>query len=69
MLARVAGQQPGIDLAYRSESPMQRFLSRHGEMRKLIQLRCHHLTAIADRPACVRAFQAWRGAAGVTHAT
>ena len=46
----------------------QRFLSSHGQIHNLFQLRRHLLTARDHRAARDRAFQRWRDVAGVVHA-
>ena len=46
----------------------QRFLSSHGQIYNLFQLRRHLLTANNHRSARERAFQTWRDVAGVTRA-
>ena len=53
---------------FKSVRHAQQFLSSHGQIHNLFQLRRHRLTAIDHRAARDRAFQAWRDVASVTHA-
>jgi putative transposase len=53
---------------FKSARHAQRFLSSHGQIHNLFQLRRHLLTANDHRAARDRAFQTWRDVAGVTHA-
>ena len=53
---------------FKSARHAQRFLSSHGQIHNLFQLRRHRLTAVDHRTARDRAFQAWRDVAGVTRA-
>ncbi|MFZ1425780.1 MAG: IS6 family transposase, partial [Geminicoccaceae bacterium] len=53
---------------FKSARHAQRFLSSHGQIHNISQLRRHLLTAIDHRAARDRAFQTWRDVAGVTRA-
>ena len=53
---------------FKSARHAQRFLSSHGQIHILFQLRRHLLTANDHRIARDRAFQTWRDVAGVTRA-
>jgi putative transposase len=53
---------------FKSARHTQRFLSSHGQIHNLFQLRRHLLTANDHRAARDRAFQAWRDVTGVTRA-
>ena len=53
---------------FKSARHAQRFLSSHGQIHNLFQLRRHLLTASEHRAARDRAFQTWRDVAGVTRA-
>ena len=53
---------------FKSARHVQRFLSSHGQIHNLFQLRRHRLTAADHRVARDRAFQTWRDVAGMTHA-
>ena len=50
---------------FKSVRHAQRFLSSHGQIHNLFQLRRHRLTANDHRAARDRAFQTWRDVAGV----
>ena len=50
---------------FKSARHAQRFLSRHGQIHSLFQLRRHLLTANDHRTARDRAFQTWYDVAGV----
>ena len=49
---------------FKSAHHAQRFLSSHGQIHNLFQLRRHHLTAPEHRAARDRAFQTWREVTG-----
>ena len=51
---------------FKSARHAQRFLSSHGQIHNLFQLRRHLLTAVDHRAARDRAFKTWRDVAGVT---
>jgi len=53
---------------FKSARQAQRFLSSHGQIHNLFQLRRHLLTASEHRAARDRAFQTWRDVAGLTRA-
>ena len=53
---------------FKSARHAQRFLSSHGQIHNLFQLRRHLLTSHDHRAARDRAFQRWRDVAGVAHA-
>ena len=53
---------------FKSARHAQRFLSSHGQIHNLFQLRRHLLTAPEHRAARDRAFQTWRDVAGVARA-
>ena len=53
---------------FKSARHAQRFLSSHGQIHNLFQLRRHLLTAIDHRAARDRAFQTWRDVAGIPRA-
>ena len=53
---------------FKSARHAQRFLSSHGQIHNLFQLRRHLLTASEHRAARDRAFQTWRDVAGVAPA-
>ena len=53
---------------FKSARHAQRFLSSHGQIHNLFQLRRHLLTASEHRAARDRAFRTWRDVAGVTRA-
>jgi putative transposase len=49
---------------FKSARHAQRFLSSHGQIHNLFQLRRHCLTATEHRAARDRAFQVWRDVTG-----
>jgi putative transposase len=49
---------------FKSARHAQRFLSSHGQIHNLFQLRRHLLTAADHRAARDRAFQTWRDVTG-----
>jgi putative transposase len=53
---------------FKSPRQAQQFLSSHGQIHNLFQLRRHCFTASAHRAARDRAFQAWGDVAGVAPA-
>jgi putative transposase len=53
---------------FKSARHAQQFLSSHGQIHNLFQLRCHLLSANDHRAARERAFRTWRDVAGVTYA-
>jgi putative transposase len=53
---------------FKSARHAQRFLSSHGQIHNLFQLRRHLLTAPEHRAARDRAFQTWRDVTGVRRA-
>ena len=53
---------------FKSARQAQRFLSSHGQIHNLFQLRRHLLTAPEHRAVRDRAFQTWRDVAGVPRA-
>lgn len=53
---------------FKSVQHAQRFLSSHGQIHNLFQLRRHRLTAVDHRAARDCAFQIWRDVAGIARA-
>ena len=53
---------------FKSPRHAQQFLSSHGQIHNLFQLRRHRLTAVDHRTARDRAFQTWRDVAGIARA-
>ena len=53
---------------FKSARHAQRFLSSHGQIHNLFQLRRHRLTTVDHRAARDRAFQIWRDVAGIARA-